>query len=241
MKILVLTLLAASTFAQPTPAPASPPLRSGEEIRVVEVKNAHAESIQNTLTALFSGTTISNGKLVVRGDKAVVDMIEAAIHKLDVAPKPPPESQPMPNVELTVHLLQGLAQADAGTSIPPVLESTVRQLRNNFSYKGYKVLDTFVLRGRSGGGQEMTMGGPLPALSAIVNFRALADSVTGPSPHLVRLRRMFLHLRAVTGAWSVEIASDIDAREDQKTVVGKANLSGTDDAIFLVITPRVVD
>jgi hypothetical protein len=38
-----------------------------------------------------------------------------------------------------------------------------------------------------------------------------------------------------------EINTSLDAREGQKVVVGKSNMRGSDDAMILVITPRVLE
>jgi len=35
--------------------------------------------------------------------------------------------------------------------------------------------------------------------------------------------------------------NSLDAKEGQKIVVGKANLANTEDAIILVITPKVIE
>jgi hypothetical protein len=39
---------------------------------------------------------------------------------------------------------------------------------------------------------------------------------------------------------SVGISTDIDAAEGQKIVVGKSNFNGSDDALILVVTAKVV-
>lgn len=66
---------------------------------------------------------------------------------------------------------------------------------------------------------------------------------------------LFLRLYRVTRAYDSEkkqaveqpdvseanLATSLDAREGQKVVVGKSNVRGTDDAIILVITPRVIE
>src|SRR5271154_7417159 len=54
------------------------------------------------------------------------------------------------NVELTVYLVSGV-QTPAGDDVPQDLAATVKQLHSLFSYKGYKLAESFILRGRGSG------------------------------------------------------------------------------------------
>jgi hypothetical protein len=241
-KFVLLVLAAASLFAQEKGATAPPPLYPDETIRVVEVKNANATDIRITLSRLFSGITESNGRLVVRGKAPVVDMIEDAVKKLDVPPPTPPEQRPMPNVELTVQLLYGAAMEEGkGTPIPADLEPTVKQLRSLFPYKSYKILDTELLRARSG--REVSTNGSLPGGTALFNFGAVPSVNQETPPRSIRLSHLFLEVREPNGAQftAAKISGDFDAKEGQRVVVGKANLVNSQDAIILVITPKVIE
>jgi hypothetical protein len=246
MKKLSLLLALAATFAVAQP-PAPAPLAPGEIIRVVEVKQANAAAIRTNLGQIFPGITESNGRLIVRGQTSVVDMIEEAIKKLDI---PPPDSRPVPNVELTAQLILGSAQENADSKIPSDLEATVRQLRSAFPYKSYRVLDTLVLRAR-GSGQDLSSNGTLPGGQSYYTLSVNPTVNSGPSPRSVRLNRLRLDLRqeikGSTGGVGVSsfanggLYTELDAKEGQKTVIGKANIVNTEDAIFLVITPKVIE
>lgn len=243
-KFLLLCVIASVAFGQ-QPAPAAPaPLAPGETIRVVDVKKGQAATIQDNLGKIFPGISRVGQQLIVRGQPAVVDMIEAAIVKLDVAP---PEAQPAPNVELTVQLLLATTKENADAKTPPDLESTVRTLRGVFPYKSYRVLDSTILRGRSGQWLESSS---MMALSSnsMLTIKLQPTVNPGPAPRTIRSGRLELGLRipVETSPNSFQyqhagIITELDAKEGQKTVVGKTNLAGSEDAIFLVITPRIIE
>jgi hypothetical protein len=239
MKTLLLMLAGAAAMIAQNAANAPPhELFEGEVIRVVEVKSP-ANVIYNSLGKLFPGISMVNeNRLLVRGPVAVVDMIEEAIKKLD-APSP----DVTPNVELTLQLLQGYAQEGAGGPIPSDLESTVRQLRALFPYKSYKVLDTEIFRAKSG--KYGDLSGTLPGSAQTFLFYVAPTVNAGKAPrsiHLGSLRLSFQRRLVVDGKTQGEnwgINTSVDAVEGQKTVVGKANILGSEDAIILVVTPRI--
>jgi hypothetical protein len=244
MKKLILWLAAAVAFGQ---GPGPSPLAGFEAVRVIEVRNADPQSIVNTLSAVMPGISRNGRMLVVRGSESVVTMIEDAVKKLDVAPPPPPEIQRVVNVEFTFQLLYGSAQEGSST-IPSDLEATVRQLRSLFPYKNYRVLDTQVLRGRDGAGVEFS--GTLPGSDSVYNLKYTPRVSPGAAPRSVRAQRLEFGARMKVFANAEKttyqfiptgIITDVDAREGQKTVVGKSNVTGTDDAIILVLTVKVIE
>jgi len=223
-----------------------------DTVRVIEVKQADPYALQRTLSGVLGGLASVNatpGALVVRGSGEAVSVIEAAIKKLDVPPAPTPENRPAPNVELTVHLLYASAQEDPTATVPQDLDGTVRQLRSLFPYKGYRVLDTLVIRSRSG--RETVTNGTLPGSDSSYDFRFRPEVAAGPVPRIVRLGSLQLSVKMRSYPDPADktryqfldsgIRTELDAREGQKTVVGKSNVSGTDDAIILVVSPKVIE
>ncbi len=245
---LLFALAAATLFAQP-PAPgvavAPAPLGANEVLRVVKVTHASAQAINANLSKLFPGITQVGDSLIIRGQAPVVDMIEDAIKKLDVAPAPPPEARANPNVELTVQLVRASAQESA-EKVPADLEATVRQLRSIFPYKSYRVMDTQIVLGRSGI-RDLNVSGTVPGMASMYTFRVQPNVVPGPAPRMVHLVGLDLTLSepmVIDGKTQYRqstIRTEIDAREGQKTVVGKTSLGTSDDAIILVITPKVIE
>ena len=250
MKKLILIFAAALAFGQNPPAPAPAGFSPGEVVRVIEVKQGDAAAIWNTLKAVLPGISYSGRNLIVRGQESVVATIEDAVKRLDVAPPPPPpppEIQRVVNVEFTFQLLYGSAQEGSST-IPSDLEATVRQLRSLFPYKNYRVLDTQVLRGRDGAGVEFS--GTLPGSDSVYNLKYTPRVSPGAAPRSVRAQRLEFGARMKVFANAEKttyqfiptgIITDVDAREGQKTVVGKSNVTGTDDAIILVLTVKVIE
>lgn len=231
-KLAILFAAAALAFAQEKGGPA--PLAPGEVVRVVAVKNGDAPSIYSNLGKIFPGISIVGNNLIVRGQPAVLDTMEEAIKKLDV---PSPDTQPARNIELTVQLLLGSAQELPDAKVPGDLDSTVRQLRTLSAYKSYRVLDTWVLRGREGERQGFSFQGVLPGSDQRVQFRVQQARVsTGAAPRTITLQYLSASFGNVSG-----IETSLDAGEGQKTVVGKSNLINSEDAIFLVITPKVIE
>jgi hypothetical protein len=145
-------------------------------------------------------------------------------------------------------MLYGSAQQEGSATVPADLEATVRQLRTLFPYKSYRVLDTEVLRGRDGRAVEAS--GTLPGGDNIFQIKYTPRVNSGAAPRSVRTERFEFSLRTkiYTDAAKTQyqyqptgIITELDVREGQKTVVGKSNLSGTEDAIILVISPKVIE
>lgn len=233
-KLAILMIVAALAFGQDkAAAPGPAPLAPGEVVRVVEVKNADATNIGDNLRTIFPGISRAGTSLIVRGQPDVVKMIEEAIQKLDVRS---PESRPMPNVELTVQLLLGSAQELPDAKVPTDLDAIVRQLRTLFPYKSYRVMDTLVLRSREGR-ESLSQSGVLPGSQTEFRFGVREIQVSlGGAPRTVTLK----YLTASVGR-SSGIEGSFDAREGQKTVIGKSNITNSEDAIILVISPKVVE
>jgi len=219
---------------------------------VVEVKQGDPRAIWSTLQAVLPGISLNNRMLIIRGQEAVVATIEEAIKKLDVAPPPttpPPALRPAPNVELTLQLLQGSNKTEAGGDIPSDLDATVRQLKTAFPYKNYRILDTEITRGRNANRTESS--GTLPGEEvSFFQFQYTPHVNPGPAPRSVHLEKLRFDLRFKVYTdpaktqfqyQSTGINTEIDVREGQKTVVAKTNIAGSDDAVFLVVTPKVIE
>jgi hypothetical protein len=248
---------AITAFSQDAPKPVPSP-RPADILKIVEVQHADVAGLLRVLQPVSGGLVSmasDAGKkvIVLRGSPDGVAVIEDAIKRLDVPPPPSPAAKPALNVELTVYLLHG-AMKEVQDAVPQDLAATTKQLHALFPYKSYRVLETFLLRSRDG--EDSQVSGLLPASGDTYNFHFKPFVTPGPAPRQVRLNNLRLALRlrtaAITGADANNpnnfyyqdsgISTDLDAREGQKTVVGKSNLSGTDgDALILVVTPKVIE
>jgi hypothetical protein len=158
---------------------------------------------------------------------------------------------PFKNIELTVYLLSG-AQTAAGDDVPQDLTSTVKQLHSLFPYKGYKLAESFILRGRiSATASGARTEGVLPGSGLHYNFGYQRVRVSPEKPYMVHIDSLAINL---TGAPTygpdgkqrgngtvASIYTDLDLAEGQKTVVGKSSVNSTGDALILVIVPKVIE
>ena len=150
------------------------------------------------------------------------------------------------NIELTVHLLSGIAQGEMTDDVPQDLAGTVKQLRSIFSYKGYKLAESFLLRGRLGAGARAA--GILPGDGGL-KYEFRYAMITASTPPLLRISGLLVVLTKAprrVGAQTIidtvaSVQTDLDIREGQKTVVGKSSVSSTGDALIIIIVPKIVD
>ena len=152
-----------------------------DKVALIEVKYVDV----NRLAALISGLGVPASPqagfkaITVRGSAEAIAAAEEMAKKLDV-----PEV-PAPNIELTVHLLYGAAQDTSGDTIPQDLAATVKQLRSLFQYKSYRVVETFMLRGRDG--QQTQTSGTLPGSQTTYQFQYRPHVLPGSVPRMVRI------------------------------------------------------
>lgn len=151
------------------------------------------------------------------------------------------------NVELTVYLLSGV-QAPGTDDVPQDLNSTVKQLHSLFTYKSYKLADSFILRGRADSVQSAGTEGILPGSGLHYSFSYNRARVSNEKPYMVHIDmlRISLYTREVLGDKMTQktiagITTSLDLTEDQKTVVGKSSINSNGDALILVLVPKVIE
>jgi hypothetical protein len=186
--------------------------------------------------------------LAVEGDPSQVAVVEEALKRLDV-----PSAQPK-NIELTVYFLAGSAAAanTAGGPVPKDLDSVVAQLKNNFPYPNYRLLDALTVRTRTGltadassAGTTVTIG---TSSAPVINQFKIGSATIAPDGGVIRID----HLKAgeripipvnKDGQYTyVDIgynADGLDIKEGQKAVIGRLGASG-DQALFLVLVAHVL-
>ena len=176
---------------------------------------------------------------------ALLPAIEDTIRRLDV---PPPTPQ---NVELTVYLLLG---SDQEGLVATELDSVVKQLKATFGFKGFRTIDTLVVRSRDKQGANVKGIAQLASGTAnssayqfTYNAASILSDEKGRSIRLDGLRFNATIMTRWDGA-GIPVASeaagfgtDVDVREGQKVVVGKAAVGSTNSALILVITAKVLE
>ena len=119
--------------------------------RVLQLKYANPNALATVLRpygAVNADNQLRAISITVR-DGALMSEVEKVVARLDV---PPPA---VPNIDVTIYLMSARPAPSAG-AIPPELDPVVRQLKNTFSYKGYELIDTEVMRVRAGQGGSVS-------------------------------------------------------------------------------------
>jgi hypothetical protein len=254
---------AALAQAKKTDKPAEPlaptkPQATGERTQFVQkvfpIKQADVDAIARTLR-IFGTSIDANRELRVIGVSAPAAMmpaIEETIRRLDV---PPPAAK---NVELTVYLLLASDQEAITSSVPPDLESIVKQLKTTFAFKGFRTIDTLVVRSRDKQGADVKglakLDADIPNPSTYTFGYKAASILSDDQGRSIRLDGLrfnggiMVKNAQVEGGSIVQyqareaaFATDVDVREGQKIVVGKAAVGGTNSALILVITAKILE
>src|SRR5260370_517022 len=227
---------------------AQEPRKPNTEIgtRFYQLKYADPNSLANLLQFSVRRSAANQGlhALTIEVHTDRIPEIEEMIHRLDVPPAA------VKNVEVTIYLLSALGQPAAG-GVPAELEGVVKQLKSMFSYKGYQLIDTQVIRVRAGQGGEASAHADSASKSEIktisqIKFRSASPS-TDEKGRAIRIDNLRVGLKVpVVSDGKVQysdtgINTDLDIREGQKVVVGKANMDGSDRASIVVITAKVGD
>jgi hypothetical protein len=215
--------------------------------KLIQLKYVDASRVRN-LAGVFAGgrdwSVESDDRLhwiAVRGPADIVASFEEAVKRLDVPPS---------GFELTVFLISTSAQP--GDQLPEALTSTAKQLHAVFAYKGYQLIESFVLRGRDGQGLNGNQGGSADGTlkNSTYSFRYNRASVLDGTPKMVTLQNLNLQIRMPTGMHNDKgqaefkttgLSTDIDIRDGQKVVVGKSDMNNGDSPLILVVTAKVVE
>ena len=219
----------------------------GSARKVIHIKHVSPYAIQLALEG-WSGIRSSNelGVIVVRGPANHVAEVEKAIAELDT----PAKSDRRAYVELTVHYL-GASESGPAADIQGPLADVVAELKKNFPYESYRVLETAMLNTRQG--HETSMEGIIPGEAESADYVSYGIDVTlrgisrSASPAVVELDKLktFVRLPIPNGEGgfnfhNLVIDTAIDIPEGKMVVVGKAGARGPANSIFVVLQARVV-
>lgn len=211
------------------------------------------------LLSVFGANVTPNSDLhalAVAAAPSLMPAIEDAIKRLDV-----PAAAPQ-NIELTAYYLIGAdAETAPGGPVPKELDSVVTQLKNSFSFKTYRLMDTLALRTRTGQSADSSSSpGPLvtglPAVTDQLHIRSATLSPDGSVVSVSSLKAG-IHMPVAVGTFAADgpqppniprqysfsdlgFNADVDIKKDQKVVVGRMSVN-KDQALFLVLTARVVN
>lgn len=220
----------------PTPEPAKP--EPPQLKRVFVLKYADARHIADVLSVFGYGIKADRDMHVVAvsAPADVMTAVEDAVNRLDV-----PAAAPR-DIDLVVYMVAASEQPAVAGGLPPELQPVADELKKIFSYKGYRLLDSIMLRTQPGNRAEArgVIAPPPPGWDTPYDFSVQPSVVTeDPKGRLIRLDNLRLHLRP-QGKADADIQTEITVREGQKVVVGKSNI-GTDQALILVVTAKVTE
>jgi len=221
--------------------------------RVVQLRYVHPDSVAAVMDIL-AGNKVkwrNDGTLriiAMNGPLELVDAMEAAAKKLDIP------ASAAKNIESTFHILLAGGQGPS-TAVPAELSGVVQQLGNVFGLKSFRVLETSVIRGRDG--REMRTSGlisiPVKVDASPQYFISSKRISMSPGEKSNQIRMDHLEFRVSVpvpqsgdkpGAITYlqgGVTTDVDLREGQKVVVGKASVHTTGESIFLVVSAKLVD
>ena len=193
---------------------------AADAVKIFPLKYADSEQVRKLFSSYSYPMSVNRdlNVLTVTAPPSFLAEVEAAVKQFDVAPPAPM------NIELTVYLLTG-ADAAGPAPLPKELQEMEKQLVASSSYKAYRLADTQVIRTRPG--QPADSSGTLPLLQ--VRFRAgWINSVE--KGRIISLDGLRVQLKTVA------ISEDIDLRENQLVVIGKANPDG-----LLLVVAKVLE
>lgn len=222
--------------------------------KVVEVQHADVNTVTGVLHKMgFAGNVAAepvSRTITLRGEPDEVAAMETVVRKLDVAPAP------AKNLELTAYLLVALDNPRDGTPLPAKLDPVIKQLRATFNYQSYQLLETLIVRNREG--KEGSITGVVPSAPDMplktfytFSYRSASLSTDDKGP-IVRIdglslgARIPLPLESGSAGNKVQyqntgVQTNVDVREGQMAVVGKANVDGSSNALVIVLAVRVAD
>lgn len=233
--------MAALLLAAPVLAQVEPPKPPQRIQKLVTLKYADPQGIQNLIRMFRVDVTINEQLKVIAisGFKEELTAAEEAIKQLDVP------SAAQKNIELTVYFVVGTDQDKAsGNPIPQDLQSTVSQLKSSFPFKYYGLLDVLSLRARSGVAADTS--GQIG--SRITQFKVSSATLDADGT-TIRLDRLHAGMRnpvqdgpgKITYVDTGISADVVDVKEGQRLVIGRSSMDGPEKALFLVLIAKVVN
>jgi len=219
--------------------------------KVVRVRYAKANSIAGLLTGGIPVVVSHDDVLqviVLKGQPDAVASAEQTIRELDA----PSAASTSKDIEVIVSVIGASSGSDlpGGQEMQEGMAPVVKQLRAIFPYKNYQQLSSMLLRSREGAKAEnkgmmkgFAGGGnnPIPGEYSVAYDDASIYPEQGKSVIHLRNFRFSTGVAVSNRYFSVGVSTDIDLRDGQKTVVGKANVESNDSALFIVLTARLVD
>ena len=206
---------------------------------IVKLKYVRAQEIASLLYSYRGreGSILFNGNLPailsVSDTPENVEKILAAIREIDVKPA---------DVLFTVQLVLG-SEADAQTDSDLQADPIIKELRKLLRYKGYKLLDSTLVRVINRERASVVLG-PKAEFEFALQPDVAGDAKAPVIKTEVRLRRIeqlgFSADKPITNVATL-IESTLNIKSGERTVVGVSKLDGGDKGLILIISAKIVD
>jgi hypothetical protein len=260
MKVLILLFAASLAYTQDQPVAPLPntlPERP-REAEIIQVKTLTGDSFDRLvkLLSVFNSARLTSDSqmrtIVVYAPKDVVTQIRHVVDQLD---RPGSEAAIGKNIDLTLTLLRCSTKPPASTAalLPPEIEAVAKQLRAATQCKDVQLLDIMPMRLQEGreSGDSIHLPGPNAGQPITGNVRFHPQTVYRKDQgRYVRFETVRINLRIPVAYGNPPTQYNFldeglntsgDFMEGQKTVLGKVSGISDDEAIFAVISLKVLD
>jgi len=210
---------------------------------IVKLKYVRAQEIASLLYSYRGreGSILFNGNLPailsVSDTPENVEKILAAIREIDVKPA---------DVLFTVQLVLG-SEADAQTDSDLQDDPIIKELRKLLLYKGYKLLDSTLVRVINRERASVVLG-PKAEFEFALQPDVAGDAKAPVIKTEVMLRQVIraaiqesATMKAAQAIVTTLIQSTLNIKSGDRTVVGVSKLDGGDKGLILIISGKIVD
>lgn len=237
-----------------TPAPQPPKLA----VKLFEIKYRNPSSLANSLQSLGSGAPKTQiypnddlKTLTVRDFPENIAAIEEALRRLDV-----PDKSPV-SLEFQLHLIAASMAPSEKTTLPKNLEAVVEQLKSTLKFTSYRYVNSVMNRVSDRGKIESSgvTGSLFPTPAGVAtpldnpsfyNYSlstvSLTQDAAGKESIQIALFKFGVSVPIKYGPSiqykDIGIITPLSLREGEMAVVGTANISGSDEAIIVVISVK---
>jgi hypothetical protein len=214
--------------------------------RVYEVKHADVKQLYEIVQGPDVNVRFNEHFRTISlfGSADAVAFAEEIIKRFDTAR--PSARASSRNVELICYILLAAPRGTAGEAVPADLEPAVKQLKATFGYNDFRLLDSSLIRAQEGGGVSTDgytapPNPETPGSQGRYELRVHRGIRIATDERGARIRLEGFSFVLKVSGMNVVFSSDIDIRDGQKVVIGKAKGDASAGAYILVLSARAVD
>ncbi len=218
-----------------------PEIKEGRTV-LYTLKHVDVRQLQTVLTLLNAYVEVKPELNLIAArsaDEAELETLRQIIETLDVAP------EPEASIELTAYILASAAADAPPASVPSELAEDVDALAARFGFGDLQLLDTLFLRVGEGSGGRVEGSFPLGASDQLSGYQFYFDGATVSRQDEAQLVRLAALTFLVTGENPVGVhralmRTDLEVRDGEKAMVGKATPRGIEETLVLLLEAEVL-